>query len=59
MQSILRGRGYIDRKTRKLPAVDGAFGESTERCLIYFQSKNDLVQDGICGVATWNKLLKR
>lgn len=59
MQSILRGRGYIDRKTRKLPEVDGSFGESSERCLIYFQSKNDLEQDGICGNQTWTKLLKR
>lgn len=59
MQSVLRGRGYIDRQTRKLPVVDGSFGESTERCLIYFQTKNDLEPDGICGPQTWAKLLRR
>lgn len=57
MQALLRGRGFIDRKTRKLPAVDGAFGEATERCLTYFQEKRNLVVDGICGRATWTELL--
>lgn len=57
MQALLRGRGFIDRKTRKLPVVDGAFGESTERCLTYFQEKRNLVVDGICGRATWTELL--
>lgn len=59
MQSVLRGRGYIDRQTRRLPEVDGSFGESTERCLLYFQMKNNLEADGICGEQTWKKLLRR
>lgn len=57
MQALLRGRGFIDRKTRKLPAVDGAFGEATERCLTYFQEKMHLTVDGVCGPATWAALL--
>lgn len=57
MQALLRGRGFIDRQTRKLPVVDGAFGEATERCLIYFQQKRNLAPDGVCGPATWAELL--
>ena len=59
MQSILRGRGYIDRQTRRLPTVDGSFGDETERCLIYYQAKNNLEVDGVCGPATWKSLLRR
>lgn len=58
MQAMLRGRGFIDRKTRKLCAVTGDFDEATERCLIYFQEKMKLNKiDGVCGPETWPKLL--
>lgn len=58
MQAMLRGRGFIDRKTRKLCAVTGDFDEATERCLIYFQEKKKLNKiDGVCGPETWPKLL--
>lgn len=59
MQSILRGRGYIDRDTGELPAIDGSFGDMTLRCLLYFQEIQNLEKDGICGPATWTKLLRR
>lgn len=59
-QRILRGGGYIDPLTRRLPAVDSSFGDETERCVIYFQKKNGLPQTGIVDTEhTWPKLLRR
>lgn len=37
--------------------VDGDFGSNTENALKAFQRKNDLEADGICGPATWSKLI--
>lgn len=59
-QRILRGGGYIDPKTRRLPSVDSSFGDETERCVIYFQKKNGLPQTGVIDIErTWPKLLRR
>ena len=59
-QRLLRGGGYIDPQTRRLPAVDASFGDETERCVKYFQKKNHLEQTGIVDVdKTWPKLLRR
>lgn len=32
--------------------IDGDFGDKTERALVYYQFKNKLVVDGVCGAAT-------
>ena len=37
-------------------ATDGFFGSKTEKAVINFQTKNQLVIDGIVGQQTWNKL---
>ncbi|MFW6600186.1 peptidoglycan-binding domain-containing protein [Propionibacteriaceae bacterium Y2011] len=36
---------------------DGVFGPATERAVRSFQSRNNLVVDGIVGVKTWSKLM--
>lgn len=59
MQSILRGRGYINRDSGRAIEVDSVFGPASENSLLYFQEKNHLVKDGVCGPATWAKLLRR
>ena len=56
MQALLRGRGFRDRQTKRLPEVDGVFGPASERALIYFQEKLRLEVDGVCGPATWAAL---
>ena len=38
--------------------VDGDFGNTTERLVKDFQKKHNLVQDGIVGPKTWDKLLQ-
>ena len=59
-QRLLRGGGYIDPQTRKLPSVDASFGYETERCVKYFQKKNHLEQTGVVDIdKTWPKLLRR
>lgn len=40
-------------------AVDGHFGSGTERIVMQFQKDNQLVQDGIVGVHTWQLLTER
>ena len=59
-QRILRGGGYIDPKTRRLPTIDGSYGDEMTRCVTYFQKKNGLPQTGVVDVEkTWPKLLRR
>ena len=36
--------------------IDGIFGLQTEGCTIRFQANNKLVEDGICGKNTFEKL---
>lgn len=53
MQILLVGRGY------KLPryGADGDFGSETRSAVRSCQLRNGLEVDGICGPATWKKLL--
>lgn len=37
-------------------AVDGIYGAGTKKAVIYFQQKNGLVADGICGTKTYEAL---
>jgi peptidoglycan hydrolase-like protein with peptidoglycan-binding domain len=36
--------------------VDGNYGDTTKAAVTKFQERNGLAQDGVVGVATWNKL---
>jgi len=38
--------------------IDGSFGRDTEKAVRIFQQHNGLTADGICGLATWAKLLE-
>lgn len=52
LQSALKAAGTIyDPGT-----IDGSFGDKTERALVYYQFRNGLTIDGICGPATKAKL---
>lgn len=53
MQNALLYLGYTS-----LGSADGDFGAKTEKAVINFQSKHNLVPDGICGPVTWQALLK-
>ena len=59
MQAALKGRGYIDKQTGKAIAVDGVWGESTQRAFKYFQEKNNLSVKKKCNKERWRKLLWR
>lgn len=59
MQALLRGRGYRDKLLKKAVVVDSQFGDSSERALMWYQEKNKLTVDGICGAETWRSLLRR
>lgn len=52
LQRLLKAFGY------SLGSVDGDFGTKTEKALVKFQKKEGLVQDGICGKQTWERILK-
>ena len=51
LQTLLTDLGY------KIGTIDGIFGAKTEVALKDYQSKNGLKADGICGPATWKKLI--
>lgn len=53
LQTLLIGYGYSCGKY----GADGDFGAATEKAVKAFQKANKLTQDGICGPATWSKLL--
>ena len=56
MQRLLRSRGYTDSNGHKIE-IDGIFGMASEAALLKFQKAHGLVQDGICGPKTWDRLL--
>lgn len=53
LQILLNGRGC----SVGMYGADGDFGAATESALLAFQRRNNLEADGICGNATWNKLM--
>ena len=54
MQLLLEGRGFSVGDA----GADGDFGSDTGAGLVKFQRAKDLSADGICGPATWTRLLK-
>ena len=56
MQALLRGRSYRDPDGKVLK-IDGIFGDASEYALKNFQTKQKLEADGVCGPATWKKLI--
>lgn len=53
----MRGEGVKIMQEALGIGADGIFGPGTERALKNWQSEHDLVADGICGPATFAKLL--
>lgn len=56
MQRLLRSRGFTDSNGHKIE-IDGIFGTASEGALLKFQKAHGLVQDGICGPKSWDRLL--
>ena len=56
LQRLLRGMSFRDDDNVVL-VRDGEFGEKTEQALRKFQAKNNLEVDGICGPASWGKMI--
>lgn len=56
LQRLLRGMSFRDDDNVVL-VRDGDFGEKTEQALRKFQEKNNLEVDGICGPASWGKMI--
>jgi len=56
LQRLLRGMSFRDDDNVVL-VRDGEFGEKTEQALRKFQKKNSLKVDGICGPASWGKMI--
>lgn len=53
LQQLLIAKGFSCGRYRD----DGDFGADTEAALVAFQKAGGLATDGICGPATWSKLL--
>lgn len=53
LQKLLIANGYSCGKY----GTDGDFGNATEKALKAYQKANGLAVDGVCGNATWSKLL--
>lgn len=58
LQRLLRQLQYVNADGKTLIIVDGNFGSNTEAAVKRWQKKHLDGADGICGVKTWNKLLK-
>jgi peptidoglycan hydrolase-like protein with peptidoglycan-binding domain len=56
LQRLLRGMSFRDDDNVVL-VRDGEFGEKTEQALRKFQKKYNLEVDGICGPASWGKMI--
>lgn len=62
-EPVLMIQGALNRISRnypaipKIPALDGLFGESTERAVREFQRIFDLTPDGVVGAATWYEII--
>ena len=55
----INARGNITKLIQEKVGVsnDGIFGDITKNAVMNYQSKNNLVADGIVGNNTWTKLL--
>ena len=58
IQVILNRIGQNYPAIPRIPAVDGIFGEQTERAVTAFQRIFNLSPDGIVGKATWYQLVR-
>lgn len=62
-EPVLMIQGALNRISRnypaipKIPALDGLFGESTQRAVEAFQRIFDLTPDGVVGAATWYEIV--
>jgi peptidoglycan hydrolase-like protein with peptidoglycan-binding domain len=57
LQRLLKALSYKD-KNGKVLAIDGDFGGNTDYSLRSYQQTKGLSVDGICGLYTWESLLK-
>lgn len=51
LECILKARGFYKGK------IDGSFGSQLLSAVLAYQKSENLVQDGICGILTWTRLL--
>ena len=58
LQRLLRELNYVNTDGKTPIAIDGSYGSNTEAAVKRFQQRRGITVDGICGVTTWNKLLK-
>ena len=56
VQRLLKSLGYKGKG--KVLSIDGSYGPATVDAVESFQKAKKLTVDGICGKATWDKLLK-
>ena len=56
LQTLLRGNGYYGANGKVL-TIDGEAGSNTIHALKNYQRSNGLTVDGVCGPATWNRIL--
>lgn len=51
LQDALNALGYTTY------ALDGVFGNNTRNALIAYQRNNGLTADGVCGCASWRRIV--
>lgn len=56
LQILLKGLGYYGSNGKVL-SIDGDAGANTVYAIRSYQRSNGLVEDGVCGPATWKKIL--